>query len=222
MTRRIIDLTYTISEGMTTYPSYWHPMVEITQLGRHHIEERETRKIVLGTHTGTHIDAPRHFVPNGGTIDKLPLELFVGPAVILDFSYAKPLQEIQTEDFKRAIGEINYGRIVMRFDWSKHWGTLKFYHDYPYISESAAHWLIDHGVKLLAMDTPQADSPRNCKGSGNDSPIHKILLGANVIMVEYLCNLQALTKKDIELIILPMKIQEGDGSPARCIAIEEV
>lgn len=69
MSRNIIDLTFPIHEGMTTFPVHWHPIVEISVLGRHGIENRETRKVLLGTHTGTHMDAPRHFIPDGMTVD---------------------------------------------------------------------------------------------------------------------------------------------------------
>ena len=67
--KKIIDLTITIEEGMTTFPVYWHPFVEVTQMGRIGIEGRETKKIIIGTHTGTNLDAPRHFIENGITID---------------------------------------------------------------------------------------------------------------------------------------------------------
>src|SRR5215470_18846099 len=76
--KRIVDLSYLLHDGMTTYPVHWSPPFEVTQLGRHGIEGRESRKIVMGTHTGTHVDAPRHFIPNGKTIDELPLDIFMG------------------------------------------------------------------------------------------------------------------------------------------------
>ena len=91
---RIIDLTFPIHEGMTTFPAPWHPFVEITQLGRHGLEGRETRKIVIGSHTGTHCDAPRHFIPGGATIDEIPLDVFIGPAVVCDLSGAPASQAI--------------------------------------------------------------------------------------------------------------------------------
>ena len=96
MPRRLIDLTMTIKEGMQTFASHWHPFVEITQLGRFGIENRETRKIVLGTHTGTHIDAPRHFIKNGLTIERLSLEQLNGTATVLDFSSLPDKTEVDT------------------------------------------------------------------------------------------------------------------------------
>jgi arylformamidase len=217
--KRLVDLSYLLHDGMTTYPVHWSPPFEITQLGRHGIEGRESRKIVMGTHTGTHVDAPCHFIPGGATIDQLPLELFVGPATVLDFTYSEPMQEMQVEDFERQLGDRRVDRLVMRFDWSDHWGSLKYYAEQPYISEAAATWLVERGVKLLGMDTPQADSARNGRGSAKDSPVHKILLGAGMIKLEYLTNLRELRATEIELIALPIKIRDGDGAPVRCIAI---
>jgi arylformamidase len=215
---KIVDLTFPIHEGMTTFPVHWHPVVEITQLGRFGIEGRESRKLLLGTHTGTHIDAPRHFIPGGASIDQLPLDLFIGPAELVDFSHAKPLQEMQVADFERQLGERRPERVVLRFDWSDQWGGPRYYAEQPFISEDAAHWLVARGVRLLAMDTPQADSPLDGRGAKRDSPIHKVLLGAGVIKLEYLTNLRQVTKQQFELIALPLNIRDGDGAPARCIA----
>jgi arylformamidase len=216
--KKIVDLSFPIHEGMTTFPTHWHPMVEITQLGRLGIEGRESRKILLGTHTGTHVDAPRHFIPDGATIDQLPLDIFVGPATLVDFSFAQPLQELGVADFRKQLGDRVPERLVMRFDWSDQWGTQRYYAEHACISEEAASWLVAGGVRLLAMDTPQADSPKNGRGSGHDSPVHKILLGAGVIKLEYLNNLRAIGAREFEIIALPLNIRQADGSPVRCIA----
>ena len=218
MPKQIVDLTFPIHEGMTTFPVHWHPFVEISILGRHGLENRETRKIVLGTHTGTHCDAPRHFIPSGQTIDKVPLTSLIGPAILVDFSDRKK-QEYCVADFEAQLKDKSFERIVMRFDWSDKWGTNEYYTDHPYITEKAASWMVEKGVKLLGMDTPMPDNPLNGRGSANDSPNHKILLGKDIILTEYLCNLKAITTSEFELIVLPLKIVDGDGSPARCVAI---
>jgi kynurenine formamidase len=220
MARQIIDLTFPIHEGMTTFPTHWHPFVEISMLGRHGLENRETRKLVLGTHTGTHCDAPRHFIPGGNTIDRVPLEVLVGPATVVDFSKAKPNQEMQVADFEAALKDKRPERVIMRFDWCSHWGTMAYYTDHPFISEAAAQWLVDRGVRLLAMDAPMPDNPANGRGTANDSPNHKILLGKDVVLVEYCCNLSSIKGTEVELIVLPLKVIDGDGAPARVIAIE--
>lgn len=220
MPRRIVDLTFPIHEGMTTFWGYWHPAVEITILGRHGFEDRETRKLVLGTHTGTHCDAPRHFIPGGQTIDTVSLEKLIGPAYVLDFSSSRPGQEMTVEDFAAQLTDGVPERLVLRFDWSDHWDRPEYYKDHPYISQDAARWLVERGVQLLALDTPMPDNPAHGRGKDPDSPVHKILLGNGVVLVEYLCNLRELRQREIELIVLPLKIREGDGSPVRCVAIE--
>jgi len=217
---RKIDLTFTIQEGMTTFPTHWHPFVEISQLGRHGIENRETRKLVLGTHTGTHCDAPLHFIPGAQTIDAVPLDTLIGPARVVDFSSARPFQELGVEDFEKELGNQRPERVVMRFDWSDNWGKLAYYTDHPFISQGAARWLVDRGVRLLGMDTPMPDNPKHGRGNDPDSPNHKILLGNGVVLVEYLTNLRSLQRKDIELIVMPLKVGGGDGAPARVAAVE--
>lgn len=218
---KIIDLSLTIEEGMMTFPTHWHPVVEITILGRHGVEGRETRKLVLGTHIGTHADAPRHFVPNGRGIDEVPLDILIGPATIVDFPDCAALREIDVADLEQRLGDNPPERIVLRTGWSDYFGTMKFYNQYPFLSESAAQWLVDRGVRLIAMDTPSPDNPAHSRGTAKDSPNHKVLLAAGVVLVEYLTNLKALTATMVELIVMPLKLKGCDGSPARCVAIEK-
>jgi len=196
-------------------------MVEITQLGRHGIEDRESRKIVLGTHTGTHCDAPSHFIPGAQTVDEIPLDTLVGPAYVADFTKAAPFQEISAAELEKSVGGRTVERLLLRFDWSDHWGKMAYYTDHPFISEDACHWLVDKGIRVLGMDTPMPDNPKNGWGDEIDSPNHKILLGNGIILLEYLCNLKSLRKSEIDLVALPLKIRDGDGAPIRCIAIEK-
>lgn len=121
-----------IEEGMQTFPTYWHPFVEITQLGRHGLENRETRKLVLGTHTGTHIDAPRHFIPGGGTVDQIPLEQLVGEASVLDLSSFGPGMEVGREDLEYVVGKRPVTRVLLQFNWDRYLGTESYYNDSPF------------------------------------------------------------------------------------------
>jgi arylformamidase len=217
---KIIDLSLPIEEGMMTFPTHWHPVVEITILGRHGIEGRETRKLVLGTHIGTHADAPRHFVPGGCTIDEVPLESLIGPATVADFTRCNPLHEIDTPELQQKLrGKIPI-RLILRTGWSEYFGNMKFYNEYPFLSENAALWLVENGVRLIAMDTPSPDNPTHSRGTPKDSPNHKVLLGAGVVLVEYLANLKSLSAPEVELIVMPLRLRGCDGSPARCVAIE--
>jgi len=218
---RVIDLTHPVCEGMLTFPGLNHPRVEVTQLARHAVEGRETRRLVLGTHTGTHLDAPLHFVPGGRSIDEIDLDLLAGPAAIADLTDVGPLEEVGAERLAAALGApLRHPRVLLRFDWSRRWGGLDYYTDAPYLSEAACRWLLDHGVRLLGMDTPSPDDPRAAYGTQSDSPNHKLLLGAGVYLVEYLTDLHRLGGRETFLVALPLKVTGGDGAPARVVAIE--
>ena len=219
MSSRIVDLTMSIEEGMQTFPTHWHPFVEITQLGRHGLENRETRKLILGTHTGTHIDAPRHFIPGGKTVDQIPLEQLVGSASVLDLTAFGAGAEVGVKDIALVLGDRSAERVLMRFDWDRTLGTMGYYNDSPYLSEDAAQWLVDKGCRLLGMDTAMPDNPKNGRGCTKDSPNHKILLGNGVILLEYMVNLAALTQPVVQLVVAPLKIKDGDGAPVRAFAI---
>ena len=220
--KRIVDLSMEIHEGMQTFCAHWHPLVEITQMGRHGIENRETRKIILGSHVGTHVDAPLHFIPNGEPVNNIPLEVLVGRASVLDFSHLQDFQEIGVDDLLEAIGGRCMERLIFRFDWDlKALGTNRYYSHHPFLSEEACQWLVENNCKLIALDTPQPDNPKNGYGASNDAPNHRILLGASVIIVEYLVNLREINCSVVNLVVAPIKIRGSDGAPARCFAIIE-
>jgi len=219
--KKITDLTMTIEEGMQTFAAHWHPFVEITQLGRHGIENRETRKLTLGTHTGTHMDAPRHFIRDGATMESVPLHALVGQATVLDFSKLPDFHEISRDELEALLAGKDATRVVFRFDWDRHLGTNKYYSDHPFLSEEACEYLVKRGCKMIALDTPQPDNPKNGRHAPKDAPNHKILLSKDIYIVEYLINLKDLQSDSVFLVVAPLKIKDGDGAPVRCFAIEE-
>ncbi len=211
----------TIEMGMQTFNVHWHPKLEISQMGKHGIENRETRKIVMGTHTGTHVDAPRHFINKGLTIENVSLDILSGPANVVDFSKLSDFHEIQLSELEKEISDITIKRLICRFDWdAKALMTNKYYTDHPFFSEETCEWIVDNGFVLIGLDTPQPDDPKNGYGSVKDAPNHRILLGGDVLIVEYLVNLRKISKKVVDLVVAPLKIKDGDGAPARCFVIE--
>ncbi|MDX6769811.1 MAG: cyclase family protein [Elusimicrobiota bacterium] len=217
---RIIDLSFPIHEGMTTFPSHWHPLVEVSQLGRHGIEDRESRKLVIGTHTGTHVDAPLHFVRGGTTIDKLPLDLMTGPASLVDLP-SRPKEEVGLPALKAALkGKKPARRLLLRWRWSRHWGTMRYYTEAPYLSVEACRWLVASGVKLLGTDTPSVDCHDHGWRTANDAPNHRAMLGRGLFLIEYLNDLDKLRKTTFELTVAPLNILGADGAPARVLAVE--
>jgi arylformamidase len=220
MFEQFIDLTYDICEGMTTFQAPWHPIVSFKQMGRIGFEGRETREIAFGTHTGTHMDAPLHFVMNGRSIDQIPLDLLIGEVTIIDFSSLGENEVVSLD----VLGEITLcKRVVFKFGWGSRWGSRNFYRDYPFFSEEAAYYLIKQGVQLVGMDTPSPDDSRtkliDVLGSELDSPVHKIFLQNGAILVEYLANLnQVIESEGWNICVLPLRLKGADGSPIRaCI-----
>lgn len=220
---RPIDLTHRIREGMTSYPSPNHPTPEVTVLARHETEGRMTRRLVLGTHTGTHADAPLHFVPDGETIDQVSLGTLVGPAVVADLTPVGALEEISRERLEAALGGAPaHPRVLLRFGWDERFVDQRFYSESPYLTGKACRWLVDRGVRVLGMDSPSPDDPRLGPDNPPDSPNHQILLGAGVVLLEYLTGLDRIGTSEVLLVALPLPVEGADGAPMRAIAFESL
>lgn len=214
---KIIDLSFVIENGIPTCGTPWHQTVKLEQMGTIDTVGRNTHSILLGSHTGTHMDAPYHFVKGGRTIESTPLETLCGPISVIDFSRFKAGDVVQYDDVKDLkVTE----RMLFRFDWFKHWRTGDYYKAFPFFSEEAVSFLMANGIKLLAMDTPSPDDTKNINSI--DSPNHKALLSKDIIIIEYLNNTDQidLTKKNT-LVALPLKLKGSDGSPSRVILFEE-
>jgi len=217
---KVLDLTHPLEEGMLTFEASWHPRVSVQQLGRIGLEGRESRKLEIGTHTGTHVDSPLHFMSGGAGIDETSPKILLGEVSIVDFSHMKENQVVPLSAMKKVpVTE----RMILRFGWSKHWGTRKFYHGYPHLTVESARYLVEHGVKLLGYDIPSPDDSRieltpETLGTSVDSPVHKVFLSKGIALVEYLANLDQIKELDgWHIVALPLKITGADGSPARVL-----
>ncbi len=212
----IIDMTITYENGMTGMSRY-HPIVEFKRLGK--IEEigLNTSSIMLGSHIGTHMDAARHFYESGYSIEDTPLEKCVGDVSIVDVRHRGQGDCLQVEDLQKyKLKE----RVLLYFGWAEYWGTEEYLRGFPYLDLEAAKYMWEHGVKLIAMDTPSPDTqPR---GDGKEYEIHKFMLKNNVIFVESLINTDQIDlNKKYDFIALPLKLSGVDASPCRAILIEK-
>jgi kynurenine formamidase len=219
---RLIDLTLPIHEGMLTTPVPWHPVVEVTILGRHEFEGRATRRVSLGTHTGTHMDAPYHFVANGRTIDQIPLDILINTAVVIDMTSKGPYAKTSADDLKASKVKIPRGAgVIIHTGWYRMWMKKDYYYKWPCLTEDACRYLSDCGVKLVGLDTPSPDDPKDKIAFGEISPLHYHFLSRDIVLVEFLTNLDQLSQTEITLIATPLKVTGADGFPARVIALEE-
>lgn len=216
-----VDLTRCLEDGMTTFHTKLHSDVVIRQLGSIEEHGRETREVTFGTHTGTHLDAPLHFIKNGKTVDELSLDSLIGPVELTDFSH---LDENEPVTISELDNEQISERMIFRFGWENRWGDAEdFYNDYPYLTVDAAEYLVNKGIKMLGFDIPSPDSStRPLDGGDEDSPVHKVFLRNDVILVEYLKNLEEVDiEKEWKVAALPIKIKGADGAPARVVLWEE-
>lgn len=219
MSKKFVDLSLIFKNNMQKYSAN-HPKVQISKTVSFQNFNRQISKIIIGSHSGTHVDAPRHFIKNGYTIDKFPPEMFCGNAILLNFSGIKKKTKISIKDVKLKLNKkiIRKKILIFRFDWTdKFYGKKNFYTDHPYLSTELCKWLVKEGVKIIGLDTPQPDDPNN-KLAKNDGINHKILLSKNILIIEYLTNLKNIKKENFYFYGFPINIKDADGSPLRAIA----
>jgi kynurenine formamidase len=212
----LIDLSQTIHAGMPRI--HVLPEVEFAAVRRidkgHPLNISELK---IATHAGTHVDAPWHFVPNGPTIEQVPLEQLCGTAVIVPIK-RQGGEPIPADDLERSPEPIRRGDIVVL---ATGWGAKFQTPDYdlhPYVSDEAARWLVDRGVKMLGVDMITVDLPTSMRPSPFSYPAHHILLENNVLIIENLANVEALAGRRVMLYAFPLGIRGSDAGQARVVA----
>lgn len=180
------------------------------------VEGYNVQHVALGTHTGTHVDAPYHVRANGARVDELPIDRFVAPAAIVDLRGRPPRSAISRSDLA-GIPWPPGGAAVLHTGWSRHRGTPQYF-DHPFLLPDAAQFLLDAGLRMLALDTPNPD-PTDLGGSGPARlPVHGLVADADGIVVENLTALEKIDFPDPWLSVLPLRIAGADGAPCRAVA----
>jgi arylformamidase len=202
-----IDVSVPLRSGMVHWPD--NPPVRIERmLDMESGDAANVSTISLGSHTGTHMDAPIHFVRGGEGIDRMPLDATLGRTRVIgiqDPESVKP-EELEPHGIRR--GE----RVLFKTrNSSRRWWTQDFIEDFVYVSQEAARYLADLGVRTVGVDYLSVG------GFFRDgAETHQALLGAGIWVIEGL-NLSGIEPGEYELICLPIKVEEGDGAPARAI-----
>ncbi|TMI41705.1 cyclase family protein [Candidatus Bathyarchaeota archaeon] len=174
-------------------------------------------KITMGSHTGTHVDAPQHFIRDGIGIDRIPLNKLIGEAYVADLS-KKPIGGgITSKDLRRELEtEIASDDIVAIYTGcSEHWGDKSINRDYTYLTEDAADYLVSKKVRAVGIDFLSVE-----KFKATEHLVHKTLLGNGIFIVESLSNaLNQFVGQRILMICMPIKLRDGDGAPSRVVAV---
>jgi arylformamidase len=208
-----VDVTMPLVSGMPRAFAYPPPVFEPATIGERPGGEPVTAtRIEMFSHVGTHIESARHIFADGATLDEYPLERFVGPGYAIDLTGRDRLciDAAELEDAAACVEPDSF--VLLRVRGSS---TAT---DHPYLSEDAAQWLVDHGVRAVGVDTATPDMDVRRRAHPLDLPVHRVLLGAGVLVIENLGQgLAAACGVPLTVHALPLNIPGSDSSPVRVV-----
>ncbi|MFL0162357.1 cyclase family protein [Aquirufa salirivi] len=212
-----IDLSHTIKHGLVTYKGLPAPII-CDYLSRENSKQFyaegttfQIGKIEMVTNTGTYIDCPFHRFENGKDLSEVELASFTDlDAIVIHIPFTETLEI--TKDHLKSY-EIRNRAVLIHTGWDSNWNTEKYYENHPYLTEDAAIYLKDCSVKLVGIDSHNIDNT-----SGKTRPVHTTLLGAEILIVEHLCNLNLLPQYDFTFSAIPPKFKGVGTFPVRAMA----
>lgn len=214
----VVDLSRTLG-GVDDCPIPGHPGVDYKLLHTHEVHGRTNATLKFSIHEGTHIDPPYHFIADGQTIDQIPVETLIAPGFIFRLGAVTPGEAITLKQLLASAtppDDISGYIVIIDSGWGQRIGTDVYYSGSPYLAQDIADWLVAKRVRAVGLTNPpdKVEAPR--KG---DAPIHRTLLGNNVLIIENLTNLDAIKDGRFTVVALPLKIAEGCGGPTRVVAV---
>jgi arylformamidase len=214
-TGTLIDLSHTIFDGLVTYKGLPAPII-CDYLSRADAVAKyeagttfQIGKIEMVSNTGTYIDCPFHRFEHGKDLSEVGLEAFANIEGIM--VHARGTMEIGPEYFENL--NVKNKAVLVRTDWSENWNTDAYFENHPFLNRNAAEFLRDGGAKLVGIDSHNIDDTR-----GNSRPVHTILLGAEILIVEHLCNLDRLPENNFFFSAVPPKFRGVGIFPVRAFA----
>jgi kynurenine formamidase len=228
---RVVDLTHSLDAQAPYWPEGNAPSpFKATVVATYQHDGYFARQLQMPEHFGTHMDAPAHFDPKGTTLDRIPAENFVAPAVVVDVSeavkadadYRVTARDI--EKWEEIHGPIPRGSLVLfRTGWAERWPSQARYMNrdaqgvmhFPGLSVEAAHYLVDHVKPVgIGIDTGSIDY-----GPSKHFEAHQVTMSAGLYHLENVANLGELPLTGAVIIALPLKLRGGSGSPTRVVAL---
>ena len=209
---KAIDLTHDVKNGMMIYPG--DPAVEIMEGLTHEKDYCHVDRLLLNSHTGTHIDAPYHFLPDGKRITDYDADKFICKGRCIDLRHKQPGEAITVEDV--AGTDLQEGMcVILATGWYRYFGD-EMYLNHPYIAKETAEYFAAKGISIVAVDFLNVDQTLVEAWDA-----HPALLGNDTLIVENLSNTEQLDSSCTYLFsFLPLKISGSDGSPIRAVAME--
>jgi arylformamidase len=213
----LIDLSHTIENGLVTYKGLPAPII-CDYLSRENSKkfyeegtEFQIGKIEMVTNTGTYIDCPFHRFENGKDLSEIGLECFTDlDAIVIKVPFSETLAITEKHLQKY---EIRNRAVLIHTGWDVNWNTERYYENHPYLTKAAAEYLQDGQAKLVGIDSHNIDNT-----SGKSRPVHTTLLGAEILIVEHLCNLSSLPQDGFTFSAIPPKFKGVGTFPVRAMA----
>lgn len=211
--RKIIDLSHALTANTPVYPGDPVPGFSVATTIEN--EGYNLFNVVLGSQTGSHVDAPYHFNNHGASIDKMDLNYFMGNGLIIKMTDKKKKEEItlgEIQKYEKAIESVDI--VLFMTNWYKKAGTDEFF-DHPFLSKAGGEYLLSKGIKTIGIDTINLDNT-----GGTEFPIHDMVSAAGGIIAENLAYLDLVDFDSPFFLFLPLKLIGCDGSPVRAVAVE--
>ncbi|MDC0159331.1 cyclase family protein [Candidatus Nitrosopelagicus sp.] len=214
---KVIDLTLTISEQIPTFPGSPQPNFinwETLEKDGYNLE-----LLFLSSHTGTHIDAPYHFLKKGQKIHQIMTRRLVTEAILIRIRKGanQSITKTDIEKFEKKYGVINDGStIIFHTGWQKNLEKESYFLKNPGLAVSAARYLVSKKINLVGIDSPSIDLGKDSKFS-----VHHILAKGGILIVENLSNLEKIPSEKFHLIVAPLKLKNATGSPVRAMALTD-
>ena len=212
---KVIDLTLTISENIPTFPGSPQPNF----INWENIEKDgyNLELLFLSTHTGTHIDAPYHFLKKGHKIHQIVTKRLVNEAILIKIRKGsdQSITKTDIERFEKRYGKIDYGStVVFHTGWQRNLEKKAYFLKNPGLAISAAKYLASKKINLVGIDSPSVDLGKDGKFS-----VHHVLAKNGILIVENLANLDKIHSEKFHLIVAPLKLKNATGSPVRAMAL---
>jgi len=214
---KVIDLTLTVSDKIPTFPGSSQPSFipwENVKEDGYNLE-----LLFLSTHTGTHMDAPYHFLEKGAKIHEISLKKLVSEAVLIQCRKKSggSITKTDIQKFEKKHGKIeDFSSVIFYTGWQKNLQKKYYFTKNPGLSVSVARYLASKKINLVGIDSPSIDLGKDSKFS-----VHQIFAKKGMLIVENLASLEKIKSSKFHLVVLPLKLKNATGSPVRAIAFVE-
>lgn len=201
-----LDLSRPLVSGPPTYPG--DPETEVEEWATLEENHYRLKRLSFGTHSFTHMDSPYHILKEGKSLDRYPVSSFFARAYVLDCRDCRIIDRVMVQDLKPDVEAL-----LFCTGWEHYWGDVRYLDTPPQLSLEAVSFLLEKGVRIFGFDAPSCDDMEK-----EGLPIHTAILSKEGLILENLCNLEALVDATFTLIALPLSVQKSDGSPVRVVA----